>query len=193
MTLPLTVLAACAVGVGFFGTPAWPWTQGYLEGRTATLDWSRLWEGGVLGAMALSSLVAFLGIGLGWWLYGRRGIRSASTPDVLEVVQPQVFDWLRRRFYVDELYEATVIRWHAAWAGLGDLLDRWVWGGLVFTVRLAQGLAWASRACDRGKRGFDAVCHRLRKDGRNLTGLTDGKLQNYCAGSVPPWSACCCS
>jgi NADH-quinone oxidoreductase subunit L len=173
------------MGAGFFGTPAWPWAQGYLEGRAVTLNWSHLWEGGVLGAMALSSVVVFLGIGLGWWLYGRRGIPAASTPDALEVAQPRVYEWLQRKFYVDELYATTVIRWHAAWAGLGEALDRWVWGGLVFAVGLvSQGLAWASRFCDEYmvNLGFDAVCRRLVKDGQNLAGVTDGKLQNYLRG-----------
>jgi NADH-quinone oxidoreductase subunit L len=182
MTIPLVILAVGAVLAGFFGTPAWPWAQGYLEGRAVEVHWSHLWEAGVVGTMALSSLVVFLGIGLGWWLYGRRAIPAASTPDVLEVAQPGAFAWLRQRFYVDELYEATVIRWHAAAAGLGEVLDRWVWGGLVLTVSLlSQGLAWASRFCDEYvvNLGFDVACRRLRKDGRNLAGLTDGKLQNY--------------
>jgi len=185
MTLPLVVLAVGAVLAGFFGTPAWPWAQGYLEGRVVEVHWSHLWESGVLGTMVLSSVVVFLGIGLGWWLYGRQAIPAASTPDILEVAQPGVFAWLRQRFYVDELYELTVIRWHAAAAGWGERLDRWVLGGLVLAVSLvSQGLAWASRFCDEYlvNQGFDVGCRRMRAGGRSLASLTDGKLQDYLRG-----------
>lgn len=182
MTVPLMVLAAFAIGLGFFGTPAWPWMQGYLEGRAVHWDWAHLAEAGVVGTMVISTLVVAAGIGLGWWLYGHRGIPAASTPDALEVAQPGVFGWLRARLYVDELYDVTVVRWHAGWAWLGELLDRWVWGGLVLAVGLvSQGLAWASRFCDDYlvNGGFDAGCRRLSRDGRSMAGWTDGKIQNY--------------
>ena len=32
MTIPLLVLAAFSVLLGFIGTPAWPWFQGFLNG-----------------------------------------------------------------------------------------------------------------------------------------------------------------
>jgi NADH-quinone oxidoreductase subunit L len=182
MTVPLMVLAGFAVGLGIFGTPAWPWMQGYLEGRAVHWDWAHFAEAGVVGTMVISTLVVAAGIGLGWWLYGRRGIPAASTPDALEVAQPEVYGWLRGRLYVDELYEVTVVRCHAGWGWLGELLDRWVWGGLVMAVGLlSQGLAWASRFCDEYlvNGGFDAGCRRLSRDGRSMAGWTDGKVQNY--------------
>ena len=30
MTVPLVILAVCAIGLGFIGTPAWPWFQEFL-------------------------------------------------------------------------------------------------------------------------------------------------------------------
>ena len=33
MTIPLTILAAFALLLGFVGTPAWPWFQSFLERR----------------------------------------------------------------------------------------------------------------------------------------------------------------
>jgi NADH-quinone oxidoreductase subunit L len=182
MTLPLMVLAVFAVGLGFLGTPAWPWLQRYLEGLPVAGDWGRLFAGGAGAAMLVSALVVALGIGLGWWLYGRRAIPRASSPDVLEVRWPNIYGLLRRKFLVDELYAATVERAHAGWAELSERLDRWVWGGLVWLVELtAQGLAWASRLVDEYvvNLGFDAACRRLNRDGRTAAGLTDGQLPNY--------------
>ena len=66
--------------------------------------------------MLLSSAVVFVGLGLGWWLYGRKPVRSADEPDVLERLQPEVFALLRRKYFVDEIYEASVIRFNAWWA-----------------------------------------------------------------------------
>ncbi len=184
MTVPLAILAVCAVVLGFLGTPVWPWIQGYLEGRPVHADWTHLRDPGVLGTMAGSTAVVVVGIGLGWWLYGR-GIPSATTPDVLEVWQPQLFLWLRQKFYVDELYAASVKRWQAAGARWADLLDHWLWGGMVLAVGLiARGLAWMTRFIDEYvvNFSFDLVCRRLNRDGQLLAALTDGKLQNYLRG-----------
>ena len=98
MTIPLAVLAALAVLVGFFGTPAWPWLQTYLDGGAAHVDFDHLFEGGVLGLMALSVVLSGLGIGLGWWLYGKR----PAGKDPLEVLQPAVFRALQKRLFIDE-------------------------------------------------------------------------------------------
>ncbi|MCZ7639874.1 MAG: hypothetical protein M5U12_29805 [Verrucomicrobia bacterium] len=182
MTFPLIALAVFAVGLGFLGTPAWPWLQRYLEGLPAVGDWGRMFAGGAGAAMLLSAVIVALGIGLGWWLYGRRVIPRADSPDVLEVSWPQTYALLRQKFLVDELYEATVERAHAGWAALSERLDRWVWGGFVWLVELiAQGLAWASRLVDEYvvNLGFDAACRRLNRDGRTAAGLTDGQLPNY--------------
>jgi NADH-quinone oxidoreductase subunit L len=188
MTVPLVILAVCAVVLGFFGTPAWPWLQTYLEARPDELtgfDISRLFTGGVLGLMLLSTAVVAAGLALGWWLYGRRPITDPVAPDALELAQPGLFHLLREKFRVDELYEATVIRWHVGWATLGELLDRWLWGGVVLLVHgLALGLAWASRLFDEYavNGGFDAACRRLVRGGRRAAGLATGKPQGYLRG-----------
>ena len=42
MTMPLAVLAACAILLGIIGTPAWPWFNAFLEGQLATFDGAAL-------------------------------------------------------------------------------------------------------------------------------------------------------
>ena len=76
MTLPLVILAVCTIVLGFFGTPAWPWFQSFLEGEAVSANFARLFEPNVLFTMIVSVVIVILGIGLGWWLYGRRHRRG---------------------------------------------------------------------------------------------------------------------
>jgi NADH-quinone oxidoreductase subunit L len=188
MTVPLVILAGCAVGLGFLGTPAWPWLQDYLSGAGQGrdgLDWQRFASDGLFALMLLSTVIVLTGLGLGWWLYGRQPITNSSSPDALQLVRPLLFAWLQGKFYVDEFYERTVIRFNAWWAGACDLLDRWIWGGAVLVFNyVAIGLSWASRLFDEYvvNLGFDTSCREIARGGRQAAGLADGKLPNYLRG-----------
>lgn len=182
MTMPLVILAACAVLLGIIGTPAWPWFDAFLEGQLATFDGARFLEGGALSVMLLSSAVVFVGLGLGWWFYGRKPITSADAPDAVEELQPQVFHVLRNKFYVDELYGATFLRFSAWLSQVSDWSDRWIWNGAVRAVSyLVLGLSWVARSTDTYvvNRGFDEGCNSARDGGRLLSHLQDGRTQNY--------------
>jgi NADH-quinone oxidoreductase subunit L len=182
MTIPLLVLAAFSVLLGFVGTPAWPWFQGFLEGETATGQLAKLLQPEILKLMALSSLVAFAGLGLGWWLYGRRPMRSADEPDALERFQPEVLALLIRKYFVDEIYEGSVIRFNAWGARACDWLDYWVWNGVVQLVSLlVVGLGWLDRVFDEYvvNLGFDEGCRRLTNGGTSMSRLQCGRVQRY--------------
>ncbi len=137
MTIPLLILAAFAMLLGLIGTPAWPWFQSFLDGKPAKCEFRRILESGLLPVMLSSSLMVFLGLGLGWWFYGRKPIESAEDPDALGRLQPQIFAVLRHAFYVDALYGATIIRLNAWWSRVCDWLDRWIWNGAVQTVSIS--------------------------------------------------------
>ena len=180
MTVPLVILAVFAVLLGLIGTPAWPWFHAYLAGHQAHFEAGKLVE--ALPVMLLSTVVVGLGMGMAWFLYGRRPILSAVAVDALERIQPGPFGLLRRKFMVDELYEASVIRWHAAAARFSDLLDRAVWGGLVTAVCLFfVALSWLSRLVDEYviNLGFDRACERVRRAGGHLSLLQNGQIQLY--------------
>jgi len=182
MTIPLLVLAAFSVLLGFIGTPAWPWFQGFLSGAQATGQLGKPVEAEVLRLMLLSSAVVFLGLGLGWWLYGRKLWRSADEPEVLERLQPEVFALLRRKCFVDEIYEASVIRFNAWWAQVCAWLDDWVWSGMVQLLSLlVVGLAWLDRYFDEYvvNSGFDEGCRGLTKGGALMSRLQCGRVQRY--------------
>jgi NADH-quinone oxidoreductase subunit L len=182
MTVPLVILAVCAIVLGFFGTPAWPWFQDFLEGHHAEIDFSKLTEGGVLSLMLLSAVIVFTGIALGWWFYGRKPIEKADAPDVLERLPADLYKAFQNKYWIDELYEVTVIRFNAWWARVCDFLDEWVWGGVVLLVSYAIiGLSWVNRAFDEIviNLGFDQGCERVTLGGKLMSRLQDGHVQNY--------------
>lgn len=180
MTVPLVALAVGAVGLGFIGTPAWPWFQAYLAGNPVVFDAGRLVE--AIPLMLVSTGVVALGIGAGWWAYGRTPRRTVEAPDPLEARVPRVFGALRDRMWVDELYEITWVRGQRGVASGVAWLDRWVIGGLVAgTGALFRGVAVLARWTDeRGvNAGFDAGCAGTRLGGEGMSRLQGGRAQRY--------------
>jgi NADH-quinone oxidoreductase subunit L len=101
---------------------------------------------------------------------------------VLERLQPEVFALLKRKYFVDEIYEASVIRFNAWWAQVCACLDDWVWSGMVRLLSLlVVGLAWLNRYFDEYvvNSGFDAGCRRLTKGGALMSRLQCGRVQRY--------------
>jgi NADH-quinone oxidoreductase subunit L len=182
MTVPLIILAGFAILLGFVGTPAWPWFDGYLTGEEFKFDFSKLAETGTLGLMVASAAIVFTGLGLGWFLYGKRPRKTADEKDVLEAAQPAIFKLLENKYYIDEIYEATVIRFNAFAAWLCDFADQWIFGGAVLLVKYVTiGLAWLYRWTDEYfvNLGFDAGCESLRGSGGGLSKMHTGRVQTY--------------
>ena len=181
MTVPLAILAFFAIALGFIGTPAWPWFHSFLEGRPATFSWRGFAEPGLGLLMLTSSLVVFLGLGLGWRLYGNKSPQP-EEPDALEKSAPWLWGPLRDRLYVDEFYGVTVIAFYKWWARVADWLDRRVWGGIVALVAWLFAL-WAqlNRLLDINwvDGGFDKTCEELSEGGGLLASIESGRVQNY--------------
>jgi NADH-quinone oxidoreductase subunit L len=177
MTVPLIILAVCAIALGAVGTPAWPWFQSFLgdhHGEGLTYE--------VIKLMVASTLVVFTGLGLGLWLYGRKQRTKADEPDVLEKLPMGMYAWFTKKYGIDELYEMTVIRFNAWFARACAFLDEWVWGGAVSLVSyVTLGLSWLSRAFDEFviNLGFDQGCERVSKGGSLLSRLQGGRVQIY--------------
>ena len=182
MTAPLVLLATCAILLGVIGTPAWPWFDSFLSGEPPVFAFAGFLEHGILPVMLTSTLIVFLGLALGWWFYGRKPILSADLPDALEELQPSIFRVLQNKFYVDELYEHTIIRWNSALATFSDWLDRWVWNGVVMAVsNLVLGLSWLARSTDTYlvNTSFDEGCNTVTTSGKLLARLQSGRTQTY--------------
>ncbi len=188
MTLPLILLAAGAVLLGFLGTPAYPWLQARLMGET-TVDVHSLLEGG--GLMMLSIVLVALGLGAGWALYGRRPRAKAESPDPLAARAPRLITALANRLGFDELYAATVGRLSSGFATLAAFLEVFVWDGAVrFLAGLGELSGLVSRENDEAgfNAGFDATSRKLRGTGvaysKTQTGDAHGYLRTLALGFV---------
>jgi len=182
MTVPLVILAVFAILLGYVGTPAWPWFASFLNGESAQFNLHRLVDRDTLGLMVASTVIVFAGIGVGWSLYGRRLRKTAGEPDVLETALPPVFRALANKYYMDEIYDATVVRFNAWAARACDFLDHWIWGGMVLLVTwLTMGLARLYRFMDEFlvDLGFDTGCETLRESGGEISEWHTGRVQTY--------------
>jgi NADH-quinone oxidoreductase subunit L len=182
MTGPLIIFAVFAIIFGAIGTPAWPWFDSFLNGRSTTFSLGGFSENGIVAVMCFSSLIVIAGLGLGWWFYGRKPVASADAADTLERLQPQVFDLLRHKFYVDEFYQATFVRMNEWLARVSDWFDRWIWNSAVWGVsHLVLGFSLLARSVDIYvvNPGFDGGCRTVAAGGKLLARLQDGRSQTY--------------
>jgi NADH-quinone oxidoreductase subunit L len=131
--------------------------------------------------MLTSTLVVFVGLWLGWMLYGGH-VPAPGEPDRLETALPKPWNWLRDRLYVDELYKGTLIAFYHWVASVADWLDRRVLRGAVTAVARLFGLgARLNRFLDNNivDGGFDKGCEELSVGGALLARMQTGRVQTY--------------
>ena len=173
MTVPLLVLALCAIVFSLVLTPAWPWLHDYLSGERARSDLAQLIQPGFFVALALVAA----GIGLGVVFY-----RGAGETDPLERMQPALFRFLANRMWLDELYDGTILAFARFAARLSDFLDRYFWDGLV---RLVGGLGQLFGRLTKGfderaiNAGVNDATGAARGLGRMMSGWQSGQIQTY--------------
>ena len=154
MTVPLMVLAAGAILAGALGVPpalgGSHWLEHFLAPAfgpvpTAAAD-AHLSVAGELGLMLLSVLVAAAGIAVARHVYVASPALATAAADRAAAV----YRLLRNKYYVDELYDATVIRGTSAAAGGLWVFDRRIIDGAVngsgWSTQLA---AWFSHMVDK--------------------------------------------
>ena len=179
MTVPLVILAACAVLLSLVNLPSYPWLSAMLEGKTE-IHGHGLFDGA--GLMAASVLIVAVGIGFGWAYYGRRPRANATARDPLETKAPGVFAALGNRLGFDELYAATVFRLNHGLAVTADALDRYVWGGAItLLAKLGEFTGFVNRETDERtlNGGFDATSERIRGVGQLYSRLQKGDAHGY--------------
>jgi len=182
MTVPLAILAFFAIALGVLGTPAWPWFRSFILDRQAVYGGLTAFsEPGLFALMATSTLVVFIGLGLGWALYGNKSPRP-EDPDALEKAIPPIWRALSNRLYVDEFYGVTFIAFYYWWARVADWLDRRVWGGIVSGLTGLFGL-WAhfNKFLDTYwvDGAFDKGCEELSVGGGLVARVQSGRVQTY--------------
>jgi NADH-quinone oxidoreductase subunit L len=108
MTWPLMILASFAAILGLFGTPWFNQLHKFV-GEQANIVGQQIAHG------EFNLLVASISVGLAvagwiiaWLIYGRRPLAEAVDP--LEKPLGFVYTVLKNKYYVDEFYQAVVIR-----------------------------------------------------------------------------------
>jgi NADH-quinone oxidoreductase subunit L len=130
MTIPLIVLATGAALVGYVGLPIpslnlWEHFLAPVFGGSEEAILATGSHGLELGLMGVSSLVAFTGIGLAWWMYRGSG---RDVPARLATTFAGLHKVLWNKYWVDEAYDLVIVRplkaiAHTTW--------KWIDAGLV--------------------------------------------------------------
>jgi NADH-quinone oxidoreductase subunit L len=95
----------------------------------------------------ISAVVAVAGVVLAWVMY----VRRPGLPDVVSRAWPRLFSVLQHRYYVDEGYEAAVIKPLRATADGCYGIDRFFIDGLVWLVTaVPRVLGFMLRGLQRG-------------------------------------------
>src|SRR5213080_685401 len=173
MTLPLIVLAVCAILFSVVLTPAWPWLESYLTGHSARFDPHLLIQPMIIVSLALVGA----GVAIGIWIY-----RRAGETDPIQHAQPALFRFLENKMWIDEIYDRTVIALSKILARLSDWMDRHVWDGLVRGVgAVGQFLARLTTSADERviNAGVDEGTVGAHRFGRLMSRRHSGQIQTY--------------
>jgi NADH-quinone oxidoreductase subunit L len=181
MTMPLIVLALCAIFFSVLLTPAWPWLYGYLLGEPVHFEIAGLVQPMLFVSLALVSA----GVVVGVWMYRKAGVSDRDRPaeiDPLEYAQPALFRFLANKMWIDELYDRTVIAFSWMAARLSDWMDRYFWDGLVRGFGAIGQLfgIFTAGVDERGiNAGVDETTAGARGLGRLMSSAHSGQIQTY--------------
>ena len=190
MTVPLILISFFAVGLGWIGIPSGflgldaldvNWLGHFLEPFMKHINVAVHHPHFNFLPLAVSVAVALGGLLLGWAVYGR-GLEEDQV-DPLAKRFGIVWQIWHRKYFIDELYAATVVRWsHNVAALCADVDSRWIIDPLVNWI---AGMAvWASALAAAADTllvdGLVNLAGRIvRWSGGVLTRLQDGKVQAY--------------
>ncbi|MEO8083125.1 MAG: proton-conducting transporter membrane subunit [Ardenticatenales bacterium] len=190
MVYPLVVLSLFAVFLGLVGVPtAFPLIGAWLGGNPFHHYMGHLLSGGSFESHAFNALPALASIGaaasgwgLGYAMYGRRPAAARSTDPLASVIGVPLFRLLYRKYYVDELYQATVIRGSVALSNFDSWLDRTAIDGAV------NGAGWIGERSSRVNNWIDSrvvdgtvalVAAVSGEMSRWMRWLQSGRIQQY--------------
>jgi NADH-quinone oxidoreductase subunit L len=139
MAWPVLVLAALTLVLGYLGgffatrlSPALPYEGPFHIGT---------------GALVALALVA-VGVALAWYEFGRAGALGLGFAERV----PALKSFFGDNWYLDRLYNATVVRWTLALSRAAKWNDHTVLDGASDGV--AQGMVWGGRILSMVQNGF---------------------------------------
>jgi NADH-quinone oxidoreductase subunit L len=194
MTYVLAALAFAAVIAGFvFGWPAaWgtghePALERWLAPSLPAAEHVKFAEPG----RATEYLFQFLGLAiaaLGWFAARVLYLDNQSTvPARLKELFPRAWSVVFNKYYVDELYDATVVRGSVVLSRILYWLDQNLIDGLVnFMGFLGRSVAYLDSAIDRYvvDGAVNGIASLTWNSGKQLRRLQTGHIQSYLFGAL---------
>ncbi len=173
MTIPLILLALFATGAGLLNLPGIHWLSSFLGQPVHAFNPI---------AAGLGTLVALIGIGLGIAYY-RRAFTTENERDPLDMQIPGVFAWLNGRFFVDQLYAASIGRLTLALEVFSSTIDRIIDRVVIGFDRLTTFLGRVNYIVDDTllNDGADQIVRGATIGGNGASRLETGKAQDYLA------------
>ncbi len=194
MTLPLVILAVFAVTAGWVGIP-----QGFPLIGGLIPNWFQNFVGEMMveerGGPELHSVIPLLtsivvslaGLYLGWLVYRKV---KAGEPDPLQKALGPVHNWMKNKYYFDELYHLILIR-PALWISETfsyKFVDRTIIDGILHGIArigiwLGNALRnWFDLPVVNG--AGDAVSDGTRGLGGLMRGIQSGRVQQYMVAAI---------
>jgi NADH-quinone oxidoreductase subunit L len=193
MTVVLQILAVGSVAVALIGLPhAWGlpnWIEHFLEESTPGGEWVAFtayphhtleWLFQLLGG----ALVPAAG-----WLTARWLYKDAKNPlpEKLKESWKRTWTVVYNKYYVDELYQATVIRLTMWTMAVSNWFDKYIIDGLVnLAGAVTRGFAFIDGAIDKYivDGAVNLVAGATIEAGRNLRRVQTGQIQTYLYGAL---------
>jgi NADH-quinone oxidoreductase subunit L len=187
MTTVLAILGVLSVAGGVMGLPQlWHlpnflerWLEPVFERTGGLLQWHPYSIGLEWGLMIMSVIVALVGFGFAMKLY--KDARS-PIPGRLKVRFPAIHRVVYNKYYVDELYQATVVRGTIACALICGWFDKYIIDGIVNLCGYATRLvAWLNGLHDTYVIDglVNGLAHVSGFLGRKLRTVQTGRIQAY--------------
>ena len=182
MTIPLIVLAFFAFTLGFVGIPEEivghgnNWFHNFIGHEYPATPLS-------IQVMVLSSTLAVGGLGLGWFVYGRKPLMQGQMDPLEKGLKKIRLGWfyeaMRNKFYFDEIYQATFVNGSVKLADIFYNFDyHWVIDPIVNLVaRISRGISYVLGLFD--EKVIDGLVNLTGLSGITLSdfsGITDNKV-----------------
>lgn len=136
MTYPMIVLGVLAVVAGYINTP---WFGTFLgDWLTKDIGFQVKEVHGPVWIMVVATLVSFVGIALAYFIYGKKSI----SRDWADGEGTPLYNLLKEKYYVDELYNVTVLPIMKGIAHVLRLFEVYVVEGIaVLIAGLVKGMS----------------------------------------------------
>jgi NADH-quinone oxidoreductase subunit L len=189
MTVPLAILAAGSLVVGWLGMPGWMGPnvfEGFLEPVFGHGPIAAGAHGGSSALLEVALTVVSVGLA-GISALAAVGVYGTRRLSIERLASGRLYQLVANKYYVDEIYEATVVAGTLALARLGALFDLRVIDAVV------DGSAAATRRGSFTTGRFDlrvvdgvvnGLADGIRGWGNRLRNLQTGEINAYLYGIV---------